>query len=157
MSNELPEMPVHHVEGPQKPDMPINAAKSSPLPLKMLASQIVSMMKANAKDLKFIKYIATNPKTPEFGDYNTRTIRLKGKSPKPKTKAVYLPLVDMSPAEPTTMLTAMVEAQKITNVSGQQYTIFTNDQQLYKVVVNVTWVFQDCFVNFIPRLGVCTH
>ena len=54
-----------------------------------------------------------------------------------KTKAVYLPLVDMVPPDPTTMLTVMTEAQKLTNAAGQQYTIFTNDQQLYKVSINV--------------------
>ena len=57
----------------------------------------------------------------------------------------------MTPAEPTT-LTAMVEAQKLTNEAGQTYTIFTNYQQLYRVVVHNTWVYNDLFLNFI-RLG----
>ena len=59
----------------------------------------------------------------------------------------------MTPAEPTTMLTAMVEAQKLTNEAEQTYTIFTNDQQLYHVAVHNTWVYNDLFLNFIPRLG----
>ena len=44
----------------------------------------------------------------------------------------------MTPAEPTTMLTAMVEAPQLTNSTGQTYTIFTNDQQLYRIVVSIT-------------------
>ena len=59
----------------------------------------------------------------------------------------------MTPAEPNTMMTAMVEAQRLTNSTGQAYTIFTTDQQLYRVVVGITWVYSEQFVNFIPRLG----
>ena len=59
----------------------------------------------------------------------------------------------MTPAEPDTMFTAMVESQRLTNLTGQVYTIFTNDQQLYRVVVNVTWAYPSQFQNFIPRLG----
>ena len=59
----------------------------------------------------------------------------------------------MASAEPDTMLTVMVEAQRLTNMTGQAYTIFTNDQPLYSVVVNITWVYPDRFQNFIPRLG----
>ncbi len=58
----------------------------------------------------------------------------------------------MAPAD-TTMLTAMIEAQKLTNSTGQAFIIFTNDQQLYRVVVHNTWVYNDMFINFIPRLG----
>ena len=66
---------------------------------------------------------------------------------------MYLPLIDMAPAEPTIMLTVMVEAQQLTNSTGQVYTIFTNDQQLYRIVVHITWVYNELFLNFIPRLG----
>ena len=33
------------------------------------------------------------------------------------------------------------------------WTIFPNDQQLYKVAVHITWVDRDLFSNFIPRIG----
>lgn len=59
----------------------------------------------------------------------------------------------MAPADPTTMLTAMVEAQELTNAIGQSYTIFTNDQQLYRIAVNISWVYSELLLNFIPRLG----
>ena len=45
----------------------------------------------------------------------------------------------MTPAEPDTMKTAMVHAQHITTLTGQEWTVFTRDQQLYKVVVNILW------------------
>lgn len=49
--------------------------------------------------------------------------------------------------------TAMVEAQRLTNSTGQVYTIFTNAQQLYCVAVNITWVYSEQFMNLISRLG----
>ena len=90
---------------------------------------------------------------PEFSGYNTVLARENSSAVKPRKKAVYLPLVDMSPAEPSMMLTAMKEAQRMTSITGQEYTIFTNDQQLYKIVVGITWVYENQFLKFIPRFG----
>jgi hypothetical protein len=59
----------------------------------------------------------------------------------------------MSPADPDTILTAMIDAQETTNSFGQEFTIFTNDQQLYKIAVDIKWVYNDRFLKFIPRLG----
>ena len=91
----------------------------------------------------------TEVATPEYHGYNTKT---QGHTVRPVTKGIYLPLVDMNPAEPDTMLTTMVEFQRLTKQTGQVYTIFTNDQQLYRIVVNVTWTYPAQFQNFIPRL-----
>ena len=55
--------------------------------------------------------------------------------------STYVPLIDMSPAEPDTILTAMVESQRLTTM------------QLYCIAVNMTWVYPDLFQNFISRLG----
>ena len=41
----------------------------------------------------------------------------------------------------------------MTTECGQTITIFTNDQQLYRVAVNVKWVYPERFTQFIPRLG----
>ena len=71
----------------------------------------------------------------------------------PETRAVYTPPIDMVSSHPDTMMTGMVESQRLTNSCGQAVTIFTNDQQLYNVAVNVMWVHPEQFVNFIPRLG----
>ena len=110
------------------------------------------MERARETDFQFLNDIISAPNTPEFGGYNNRQSREQGHATKACTKAVYLPLIDMAPAEPTTMLTAMVEAQ-LTNTTEQTYTIFTNDQQLYHIAVDITWVYSELFINFIPRLG----
>ena len=78
---------------------------------------------------------------PEFNGYNTARAREHGHGVQPATKAVYRPLIDMKPSDPDTMLTAMVEAQKLTNSCGQIATVFTNDQQLYRVAVDIKWVY----------------
>lgn len=140
MSQELPDLPIIQYEGPKKPAMPDHAARCSPLPLKILAHQVISLKRAKDTDFQFMKDIVTVQNTPEFGGYNTKLSRLQSHSVRPKTRSVYLPLVDMAPAEPSTMLTAMVEAQKLTNAAGQQYTIFTNDQQLYRVPIRHRWI-----------------
>ena len=93
----------------------------------------------------FIQDINSKTDIPEFNGYNTAKMREAGKGVQPKTKAVYLLLIDMVPPDPDTILTAMAEAQKLTTSCGQLYTVFTSDQQLYKVVVNITWVYPNRF------------
>ena len=59
----------------------------------------------------------------------------------------------MIPSEPDTMKTAMLEATRLTSLTGQQWTIFTIDQQLYKVAFRIIWQDQDALTNFVLRLG----
>ena len=119
----------------------------------VIMAQIISASWAKVMDFEFFRSVVTHPGMPEYHGYNTMISREQGHTVRPATKAVYLLLIDMTPAEPDTMFTAMVEAQRLTNQMGQEYTIFTNDQQLYRVVLNVTWVYPIQFKNFIPQLG----
>ena len=59
----------------------------------------------------------------------------------------------MVPSNPDTMMTAMHEARRISVNCGQEFTMFTADQQLYRVMVNVLWVHPQLFPNFYPKLG----
>lgn len=61
---------------------------------------------------------------PEFAGFNTKLSGEQGHAVKPATKAVYTPLIDMVTFDPTTMMTAMIEAQDPTSQSGQNFTIF---------------------------------
>lgn len=69
------------------------------------------------------------------------------------SRTVYLPLIDMPPAHPDTIMTTMSKAQKLIEEIGQNFTVFRADQQLYKVAVEVQWVHPNLFPNQIPRLG----
>ena len=66
---------------------------------------------------------------------------------------MYTPLIDMMPSDPSTMMTAMVKAQQLTNSYGQAVTVFTNDQQLYRVVVDILWNSPELFPDSYARLG----
>ena len=57
----------------------------------------------------------------------------------PKTKVVYLPLIDKPPTDAGTIMAAMVKAKEISEGAGQQYTILTLDQQLYRIALHILW------------------
>ena len=59
----------------------------------------------------------------------------------------------MIPAEPDTILTAMCESQRLSEGAGQDYTILTCDQQLYKIAVQVQWNQPESFSKMLIRFG----
>ena len=67
---------------------------------------------------------------------------------KQKSRVIYEPLIDKSPS-----LTAMHEAEIITPITGQRTTVFTLDQQLYKIVMDVMWSDTLRWNHMIQRLG----
>ena len=144
---------IHRYHGPTKPPMPINAAAKSVLPLKILCQQVISMQIATKQDFDFLSDIILEENIPEFNGYNTRLHRDQNKPPHMKTKAVYLPLIDMVPSHPDTMMTALTKAQHLTSQIGQEFVIFTCDLQLYKVAQEVKWAYPKRFENVILRLG----
>ncbi len=144
---------VVRYDGPKKPEMPRSAAVKQVMPLKLLAKMKVSALKARETDAAFITDIITTPDTPEFNGYNTALARKQCLSIQPQTKAAYLPLIDMPPADHDTILTAMTKAQTITLKTGQKFTLFTADLQLYKLVVDIKWTYPDKFTTLFPRLG----
>ena len=115
------ELEVKRHNGPKKPDMPAQAALKSVLPLKVLATMASSETRAKECDFLFICDITTQDKCPEFNGYNTRDCRDDGQGLKPKTQAVYLPLIDMPPSDPDTILTTIYRAQQMTEATGQKY------------------------------------
>lgn len=97
--------------------------------------------------------ITSDGKVPEWSGWNTRQCRLQGHAPTPKTHVIYHPLIMAKPSDPSTVYTSIIKAQSITAAAGQEYTIFTANQQLYKVAVHIMWDNPQQFANFIPRLG----
>ena len=91
--------------------------------------------------------MSNNDNCPEFNGYNTQICRDQGHSPKFRTKTIYMPLIDMTPSDPDTIMTALHQAQQITSDRGQDYVLFTADLQLYRVAVNILWACPDQFDN----------
>ena len=130
---------------PQMPDLTVSQD--------FLILQDVSKRRAEENDFAFFQDILTSSKCPEFNGYNTKLCREQGHTLKPKTKVVYMPLIDKPPADPSTMMTAMLKAERISNGIGQDFVVFTADQQLYRIALNILWENPDKFSNFYLRLG----
>ena len=60
----------------------------------------------------------------------------------------YRPLINLPPADPSTVLSSMVNSQNLDNEFGQQHKLLTGDQQIHKVTVNVKWQY-----DLYPILG----
>ena len=75
-------------------------------------------------------------------------------SPKFKTKAMYMPLINITPSDPDTctFMTALRQTQQITSDRGQDYVVFTPDLQLYFVAVNILLAYPEHFDNVVLRL-----
>ena len=137
--------------GPKEPSMPCIPMPS--LAENFLMCQKVSTQRADENDFAFLQDVLSNENCPEYSGYNTKLCREQGHSLQPKTKIVYLPLIDMPPSDPATILTAMVKAQQISQDVGQEYVVFTCDQQLYRVALKVKWSNPERFDNVYLRLG----
>ena len=97
--------------------------------------------------------MSNNDTCPEFNGYNSQICRDQGHSPKFKTKAMYMPLMDMTPSDPDTIMTALHHAQQITSDCGQDYVVFTADLQFYRIAINILWAYPEQFDNTVLRLG----
>ena len=133
--------------------MPVRCGVQVVPTLVFLAKREISLDRAAFDDMLFLRLVTGGTPCPEYSGFNTKHVRESGQQQGHKTGIVYAPFLDMVPAEPNMMKTAMVETQHLTLLTGQEWAIFTNDQQLYQVAVNITWVDQSMFSMFVPRLG----
>ena len=124
----------------KKQKMPKSAAVTTILPLKLLAQQASLKQRADETDFAFFQDVLKHNCT-EYNGYNTALTRKQGQTENPKTKTAYLPLIDLVPSHPDTIMTAMVKAQKVTHNADQNYVLLTCDLQLYKVALNVKWAY----------------
>ena len=126
-----PEMKIF--KGQKKPSMPNCYAQRGVLPLRILCSQSIMVARSEAIDFQFMKEILTQPSVPDFAGYNTKQMRESGQIMKTKSKSIFRPLINKTPSDPSTMLTAMRDIEDASHQAGQQVTIFTCDQQLYEL------------------------
>ena len=150
---KMKDIPMHFFVGTKNPPMLPNFYKSEVKPLKLLCEQIIQSRLSSEKDFRFLKETLTNNKKPDFHGFNTRATTESGQSTKPKTKLIYTPLIDQTPSDSPTMIATMVEAEKLTNEAGQAYTVFTVNQQLCRVILDIIRTNPQIFSNFIPRIG----
>ena len=72
---------------------------------------------------------------------------------KPRTNTLYFPLISKTPADVLTILTVISEVEIVTRDGGQEVSVFTCDQQLYRVLLDVIWVNSERWIRFYPRIG----
>ena len=140
-------------KGPKKPPMPKSFSTIQVLPLKVLCEQVVLSCRFKEEDFEFIKSSLTNDKNPDYNGFKTHRTHHSGQSLKPKSKVVFTHLLDRTPSDPSTMFTRMAEATRINHEARQSVTVFTADQQLYRVALDILWTYETRFTNFVPRIG----
>ena len=149
----LRDIPLSIYNGPKKPEMDPYFATAGILPLKFLCTQILLAERSRVEDFRFLKRSLLEENYPDFHGFNTNEARIAGQTPKPKSKITFRQLIEQTPFEPSTVLTSMMDAEKVTNAAGQKITVFTADQQLYSLVLDIMWAGCDRWRFFVPRLG----
>ena len=89
-----------------------HAVKTVPT-LKRLAHQVIANERASKINHEFFQDVLTKENCLEL--YGTQLIREQGHQPQSRTKVIYMPLIDMKPSDPDTMLTAMVKNQDLSS------------------------------------------
>ena len=95
------------------------------LPLKVLCQKVLNVKKSEETDFELIRMAMTSDSIPDFNGYNTAKMRNSNEEMKPKSNIRYRPLINKTPSDPSTMLTAMIDVETKTNEAGQQITVFT--------------------------------
>ena len=156
--NQLKDVQLKNVnlkfyKGVKDPPMPQEFALCGVLPLKLLCQQVLSVKSSFIKDFEFIKSILTADNVADYHGFNTKLTRESGECLKEKTNIFYTPLIDNKPSDPSTILTAMLEYKNVTEEAGQAITIFTADQQLYRVALDIIWSNPEKWSTFFVRLS----
>lgn len=156
---KTPTVAIQRCTSSWKSEMPLHIAgrikvSKNIARLQDLARQILNDIQYNKisrDDVQFFKLVYNGG--PEYNDWNTKVARETGKTPDAKTNVTLYPMIDMNSSHPDTIQTALCEAMRVTVRARQKLTVFTNDQQLYKVAVQLTWSETQLFQNIVPRLG----
>ena len=64
-----------------------------------------------------------------------------GQSLKSTSKVVFTPLWNRTPSDSSLMWTTMAKVARITNKAGQSVAVFTADQQLQRVALDILWAY----------------
>ena len=132
--------------GPKNPELPRMPMDN--LSAEFLELQAMSQRRSDENNYAFLHgVLIPEKKDREFNEYNTSLCKEQGHTIASKTKIGYFPLIDMPSAHPSTMFTYMANAQHTCEKIGQEHVLFTCDQQLYRVALQVKWGNPDIINN----------
>ena len=89
--------------------------------------------------MKIVHDILFKLSCPEYNGYCSKLNREENNI-REKITIAFMPLIDMSPVHPTTIKTSMIQAKKMSSSNGQEFLVFTCDQQLYRVSLQTIFV-----------------
>ena len=147
------ETPITQYRGPKKPDMPAGATYKGNMIEEHTTLQEVSLARARDIDFQFLKDVLSKADTPEYNGYNTCVTRETGMNPSPKSVYSYLPLLHMTPADPTTVLTCITRGFEVTRDANQDVLVITADAAIYKVIVDISFHQPDLLGSMVAVLG----
>ena len=120
MSHPIPyDQPLEPYEGSGHRPMPPPYALHQVPRLDLLCKKVVTTQRTLESDFDFLKKVITTPSCPEYNGYMTRKARKAGVSPEPAINRHYLPLINHTPSDPSTILTAMSKAMTISRNAGR--------------------------------------
>ena len=115
--------------------------------------QKVSHAWAEEIDFNFFNDIISKKECSEYNGYCTRVNLDQGHTVRPSTKIICVPRIDMTQANPTTMKTSIKQAKNLSAHHGQEFCVYTSDQQLYRISLAVIWNTPELSKDFYLRLG----
>ena len=101
--------------------------------------QKISGARGEEINFNFFLDIVSKDRCPEYNRHIYHLTNDQGLSIRPKTKIIYMPLLGMVPANPTTMQRSMTQAKRLSFEHGQKFCIYTFDRQLYCIAASVLW------------------
>ena len=154
MKQPIPcETPRVDYEGPKKPAMPMASTNHFDMSDAFVNATTVSISRARDVDFTFFNDVMFKSNTPEYNGYNTQLCRESGMNPAPKSAVAYLPLINMKASDPNTVLTSITRGFEVTRDSNQDTLILACDQQIYKIVVDITFHQPELLTGIVVILG----
>ena len=86
----------------KKPDMSVAATYNGKMSEEHINLQEISVARAHYNDFQFVKDILSKVGTTEYNGYNTCICHETGMKPSKKSVHCYLPLMNITPTDPTT-------------------------------------------------------
>ena len=154
MKSDIPyDAKIEKYHGPKTPPMTEDISNRKVPRLSLLVEKFIVKQRAEELDFDFLQKIISNSQIPEYNGFNVKHSRDIGLQPTPATQLRYLPLIDATPANPDTIITALLTAIEMTKQTGQISIPHTFDQQLYKIAVDIVFHEPERFKNIVPILG----
>ena len=128
--------------------MPASLAKFGVLLLKVFCRRIIIQRRANKDDFLFLKSKHSRFQWLQHQNHQENWLEFKS-----KIKGILPLLINKTPADPSTMLTAMCNLEKISKDAGQSFSMLTSNQQLFRVMLYVIWENPPRWVGSVQRIG----